>query len=219
MKRNPKPFSVEIKKSRVQGHRHQLPPRRLFGLTPAQITPSVQENEPLLASQPPAAPRILPSILEPARSHSEAVEPVRRKSSPRSKSDQGQMEFSLNTIADAANDAPDGDRMVPAAKWHTDASLGEEPTTLVNKTQAQELERPETRTRKPRKIGSESDVPATVPQPMPQLEMVPGTQVVEPAPVTGSQRVGPHRLTKRQAAAVQLPRNERWKRRLHPAAW
>ncbi len=27
------------------------------------------------------------------------------------------------------------------------------------------------------------------------------------------------RLTKRQAAAVQLPRYERWKRRLHPASW
>jgi hypothetical protein len=34
-------------------------------------------------------------------------------------------------------------------------------------------------------------------------------------PLQASER----RLTKRQAAAVQLPRHERWKRRLHPASW
>ena len=168
-----------------------------------------------MASQLPAAPRILPSILEPVRSHSEAVEPVRRKRSPRSRSDQGQMEFSLNTIAEAANDAPDGDRMVPAAKWHTDASLGEVTATPVNEVQAQEVGRTKAKARKPQKKVSETGVSGTVPQ----LETVPETQVVEPAPVTGSQRVDRRRITKRQAAAVQLRRNERWKRRLHPAAW
>ena len=220
MKRNPKPFSVEIKKSRVQGQRHQLPPRHLFVLTPAKITTDVQESEPPLLAQPSVAPRILPSILEPVRSHSETVEPVSRKRSPRSRSDQGQMEFSLNAIAgESANDAPDEDRRAPAAKWHTDASLGEETTTLVNEAQAQEVERTTAKARKPRKKASESGLPITAPQPMPQVETVPETLVVEPAPVTGSQRVSRRRLTKRQAAAVQLPRNERWKRRLHPAAW
>jgi hypothetical protein len=29
----------------------------------------------------------------------------------------------------------------------------------------------------------------------------------------------PRRLTKRLAAAAQLPRHERWKGRLHPAVW
>ena len=130
MKRNPKPFSVEIKKSRVQGQRHQLPPRHLFVLTPAQITPSIQENEPPLVAQPPASPRILPSILEPTRSHSEVVEPARRKSSPRSKSDHGQMEFSLNTIGtENANDATDEDRMVPAAMWQPDTWVLQHPST------------------------------------------------------------------------------------------
>ena len=215
MKRNPKPFSVEIKKSRVQGQRHQLPPRHLFVLTPAQITPSIQENEPPLVAQPPASPRILPSILEPMRSNSEVVEPARRKSSPRSKSDHGQMEFSLNTIgAENANDANGEDRMVPAAMWQPDTTA-----TPVNKVRAQEVERTTAKTRKPRKKVSETGVSGTVPQLMPQLETVPETKVVEPAPVTGSQRVDRRRITKRQAAAVQLRRNERWKRRLHPAAW
>ena len=169
MKRNPKPFSVEIKKSRVQVQRHQLPPRHLFVLTPAKVTPSVQENEPPLVAQPPAAPRILPSILEPARSHSEAVEPARRKSSPRSKSDQGQMEFSLNTIAtEDANDAPDEDRMVPAAKWHPDASLGEVTATPVNEVQAQEVGRTKAKARKPQKKVSETGVSGTVPQQCPK---------------------------------------------------
>ena len=97
--------------------------------------------------------------------------------------------------------------------------LSRETATPVNEVRAQEVERTKAKTRKPRKKVSETGVSGTVPQPMPQLETVPETLVVEPAPVTGSQRVDRRRLTKRQAAAVQLPRNERWKRRLHPAAW
>ncbi|PVE21032.1 hypothetical protein DC522_28995 [Microvirga sp. KLBC 81] len=38
-------------------------------------------------------------------------------------------------------------------------------------------------------------------------------------PARGSRRADDRRLTERQAAAAQLPRQERWKRRLHPAAW
>ena len=130
------------------------------------------------------------------------------------------MEFSLNTIAtEDANDAPDEDRMVPAARCHTDTSLGEVTATPVNEVQAQEVGRTKAKARKPQKKVSETGVSGTVPQPMPQLETVPETHVVAPAPVTGSQRVDRRRITKRQAAAVQLRRNERWKRRLHPAAW
>ena len=220
MKRNPKPFSVEIKKSRVQGQRHQLPPRHLFVLTPAKITTDVQESEPPLLAQPSVAPRILPSILEPVRSHSAAVEPVGRKRSPRSRSDQGQMEFSLNTIgAESANNAPNEDRMAPAAKWQTDASPGEVTATPVNEAQAQEVERTTAKTRKPRQKVSEMGVSGTVRQLMPRVKTMPEMPVVEPAPVTGWQRIGRRRLTKRRAAAVQLPRHERWKRRRHPAAW
>ena len=137
-------------------------------------------------AQPPASPRILPSILEPMRSNSEVVEPARRKSSPRSKSDHGQMEFSLNTIgAENANDANGEDRMVPAAMWQPDTTA-----TPVNEVRAQEVERTTAKTRKPRKKVSETGVSGTVPQLMPQLETVPETLVVERALVTGSQRVG-----------------------------
>ena len=46
MKQNPKPFSVEIKKSRVQGQRNRLPPRRLFATAPAEATKTFLREEP-----------------------------------------------------------------------------------------------------------------------------------------------------------------------------
>jgi hypothetical protein len=44
-----------------------------------------------------------------------------------------------------------------------------------------------------------------------------GSLLAAPNSVTSSKAM-PARRT-RQQAAVQLPRSERWKRRLHPAAW
>ena len=92
MKRNPKPFAVEIKKSRVQG-RH-LPPRRLFEEAPALATKSVQKEEPQAVVEPSPAPRILPSIVEPVWSSSELAH---NRSS--GKVNQEQMEFNLTTSA------------------------------------------------------------------------------------------------------------------------
>ena len=63
MKRNQKPFSVEIKKSRVQDQRYSLPPRRLFELPLARAIPILQEEVPQAVAKPLATPRILPSIL------------------------------------------------------------------------------------------------------------------------------------------------------------
>src|SRR5690349_15796014 len=94
MKRNTKPFSVEIKKSRVQGQIHQLPLRRLFEPTPVEPVKTFQEEEPQALSELAPAPRILPSIVESVWNSAEPVESV----SPGPSSKQGsrqQMELEL----------------------------------------------------------------------------------------------------------------------------
>jgi hypothetical protein len=212
MKRNPKPFSVEIKKSRVQGQRHQLLPRRLLELTLAQATKIVHMEEAQAVAKLSATPRILPSILEPVRSHSEAVEPVRRKRSPRSKPDQDQVEFDLGAIAsEAATGAPAGTPAMLEAISQTDASPVKEAAAPAIEVQPQETDRTKTKSRKPRKKVSQAVEPAMAFIPMQETEDKP-----EPA-VTS--KVIQRRITKRLAAAAQLPRNERWKRRLHPTSW
>src|SRR5690349_16429286 len=105
MNRNSKPFSVEIKKSRVPGQLSQLPPRRLFAPLPSDPAKALQEETPQAVDEPMAAPRILPSILAPAPDLSEPVSSVRRKRSS-IKSDRGQMAFDLNaTVASEVGDA------------------------------------------------------------------------------------------------------------------
>jgi hypothetical protein len=76
MKRNSKPFSVEIKKSHVQVQRHYLLPRHLFATNPVEATKIFQKDEPRVVPEPSAAPRILPSIVDPLWSRSEPIEPV-----------------------------------------------------------------------------------------------------------------------------------------------
>jgi hypothetical protein len=218
MKRNPKPFSVEIKKSRVQGQRHQLLPRRLLELTPAQATKIVHVEEPQAGAKPSAAPRILPSIREPVRSHSEAVAPVRRKSSPRSKPDQDQAEFDLSAIAfEGATGAPAETPAMPEAVSQTDASPVEEAASPVLKVQTQETDCTKTRSRRPRKKSSEAIEKMTASKPMLEPEHIPEAAMLGSTVATS--KVVQRRLTKRLAAAAQLPRNERWKRRLHPTSW
>jgi hypothetical protein len=65
--------------------------------------------------------------------------------------------------------------------------------------------------RKPRQKFSQAVEPAMAFLPMPETED-------KPEPAVTSKMVQ-RRLTKRLAAAAQLPRNERWKRRLHPTSW
>src|SRR3712207_8815684 len=95
MKRNPKPFSVEIKNSRIQGQRSYLPPRRLFATTPADAPRALQKEEPQRMPDPAAAPRILPSIVEPVWSNTEPAETVRRKR-PSVEANREQMAFNLD---------------------------------------------------------------------------------------------------------------------------
>ncbi|QRM35497.1 hypothetical protein [Microvirga sp. VF16] len=55
-------------------------------------------------------------------------------------------------------------------------------------------------------------------QPVDDLERIPEAGFSWPSAETPPKAIE-RRLTKRQAAAVQLARHERWKRRLHPASW
>ena len=60
-------------------------------------------------------------------------------------------------------------------------------------------------------LGQEAE-PASQPSPDPADLLRSSVFVISP-------KAMPARLTKRHAAAAQLPRNERWKRRLPPATW
>jgi hypothetical protein len=98
MKRNPKPFSVEIKKSRGQSLSSQLPPKRLFETRPVDVTQVLQKEEPQSVAEPSPAPRILPNIVESVWSGSEPVEPIRHKRSS-VETNRGQMELDLTAMA------------------------------------------------------------------------------------------------------------------------
>ncbi|MEZ0168260.1 hypothetical protein [Microvirga sp. TS319] len=219
MKRKPKPFSVEIKKSRTHGQRHQLAPTRLFALTPAQAPTIVQKEEPQAIAQPAAAPRILASILEPVWSNSEVVEPIRRKGTSRSKLQQRQIEFDLTTISSkGAIDAPTDTPVMPEVLAQAGAPSGEEGASPIPEDQVQEPESTKTKPRKPRKKASKIVDPVIEPEPLSQPEAASETQGVGALPVNRSPQTDHRRHTRREAAA-QLPRQERWKRRLHSAAW
>jgi hypothetical protein len=123
MKRNSKPFSVEIKKSRVQGQRAPLPPRHLFATTPAEVPKVSQKDEPRVVPEPSATPRILPSIAEPMWSSSEPVETARRKR-PSVEANREQMEFNLDASAsEGLADAPAEARVSAEAMPQTDGAL------------------------------------------------------------------------------------------------
>jgi hypothetical protein len=163
-------------------------------------------------ARPPAAPRILPSILEPVRSNSAVVEPVRGKRSPGSKLHRSQIEPDLNTIgSEGALDAPAETPVMSKEMSQMDAPPAEE-----GASQAQETER--TKTKPPMK-ALKTVKPVTAPEPLSQPETASETQRVASRPVTKSRPADHRRHTRRQTAAAQLPRHERWKRRLHSAAW
>jgi hypothetical protein len=211
MKRNPKPFSVEIKNSRVQGQRSHLPPRRLFATDPVEAPKIFQKEEPQVVPEPVAAPRILPSIVEPAWSSAEPVETARRKR-PSVEANRGRME--LNLDASASEDVADA----PAAALVSDEAMSQaysalddpEDTGGVYPVQPAQGEGVGVKSRKPRKKASGAVEQEIASEPIPEAEML--TPPVE-------SKVAERRMTKRLSAAARLPRHERWKGRLHPAAW
>lgn len=220
MKRHLKPFSVEIKKSRIQGQRSQLPSSHVFERVPAHVPKGFQKEEPQAVAEPSVAPRILPSIVDPVWSSSAVVEPVRRKRSSGLKTTLRQIELDLDpTASENVEDAPAGTLAIAKALLQTDVAPVEEDTKPVDGVQSMESESVKARFRQPRKKASRAIEQVMASKPMPGLEQMREAETIKPSSVMTLSKVADHRLTKRQAAAAQLPRYQRWKGRLHPAAW
>ncbi|EIM24395.1 hypothetical protein [Microvirga lotononidis] len=212
MKRNIKTFSVEIKKSRVQGQHHHLPPKRLFELTSIEPAKIVQKEEPQAAVEPAPAPRILQSIVESVWNSPEPVEPVRRKrSSVEIRREQMESDLTATAFEDAKTTHV-GDQVSCGAVPQTDGALDDaEDPPPVHDVQAAQGEGVRAGSRKPRKKVPTVDEPKIACETMPEAELT--------IPSAAPSNAVPRRLTKRQAAAAQFPRHERWKGRLHPAVW
>jgi len=211
MKRNSKPFSVEIKKARVPGSRSHLPPKPLFAAL-AEPTLIVQKDEPEPASKLSAAPRILPSIVEPVWGSSEPTTSIRLNGSSLPEV-QRQMEFNLDpdaseVVSNRHAEMPVRVKTVPQAFSTTADAEDAVPVDDVEPAQGQRVR---AKPRKRRKTISEAMQHPTTSDPIPEAERT----ALPAASLKASQR----RRTNRQAAAAQLPRHERWKGRLHPAAW
>jgi hypothetical protein len=216
MKRNTKPFSVEIKKSRVQGQIHHLPPRRLFEPTAVEPREIVQTEEPQATAALAPAPRILPSIVEPVWGSAEPVEPVRCERSLREDNHE-QMEHDLPA---ASSEAPvelhSAMPMIAEAVSQADMIDAATDTAPIHEVHPVLGERSK-KARKPRKKSPGSVEQVMQSEPMLQPEWMPKAEILEvsmPPSTDAIQR----RRAKRRAEAAQLPRSERWKRRLHPAS-
>ncbi|QRM35463.1 hypothetical protein [Microvirga sp. VF16] len=216
MKRPQQSFSVEIKKSRTQGQRPHLPPRRLFAVPLDETSAVIQTAEPQTATEPVTAPRILPSIVEPTWSRSVSAEPARRKGSS-GETAREQMKFDLSAASEDVNDEP-AEPPVRAEADLLSATAVEKVPTLTHDTQPASEKSATSQPRKVRKKTSAVVEPAQAPEPAPDVEPAPYAEMIEPSMEVPS-RSSERRLTKRLAAAGQLPRSERWKRRLHPATW
>jgi hypothetical protein len=211
MKHNSKPFSVEIKKSRVQGQRTHIPPRHLFPTPPAEAPKVFQKEVPQVAPEPSAAPRILPSIVEPVWSSSEPVETARRKR--RSvEATRGQIEFNLTaTASENVKDAPaEASASVQTVPQANNAPVDAQDALPAHDVQPAQGDDVKAKARKPQKKASGTS------------EQEIACELISESSMTGSvvsSKAVHRRMTKRLAAAAQLPRHERWKGRLHPAAW
>lgn len=151
MKRHPKPFSVEIKKSRDPGPRSQLPPRRLFETPLVETTNIFRKEEHQAVAKPSAAPRILPSIVEPVWSSSAPVEPVQRKcSSGKANPEKSELDLAATAAEDvmgAHAEAPVIAKTVLNTK--VDPVVAED-TTLIRNAQSEHSESLTVRSRKSR---------------------------------------------------------------------
>jgi hypothetical protein len=220
MKRQQKYFSVEIKKARTQGQRHHLPPWRLFDVAPPKAeTDQILQNEavPKVAA-PTAAPRILPSIVEPMWNQAEPAALVHRKRSPE-QTTREQMDFDLGVASEDVNGVPaetpmHAEAALPTATTASDEA-GATPTLDVQPVSGK---RAKSHARKTRTKAAVTVEPAQAPEPAPKVEPTPHSAVIEPS-MKVLLRSNERRLTKRLAAASQLPRSQRWKRRLHPETW
>ena len=220
MKRHQKFFSVEIKKSRTQGQRQQLPPRPLFATPPDETSAFIRKAEPQPVAEPVVAPRILPSILASVSNRSEPVEPVRSKRTVRSKAEQSQNQLDLYPDeARNLGNIPDTPSSLERGLPMDIAPMAQEDMLPLLEVRIDDIGIGETKARVRRKkpsefvaLGQEAEPAPPQPSPAPADLLRSSVFVISP-------KAMPARLTKRHAAAAQLPRNERWKRRLHPATW
>jgi hypothetical protein len=219
MKRNLKPFTIEIKKSRIPGQHHQLPPRRLFATVQVEVAKSVRTQEPQAVAEQPAPRRILPSIVEPGWSRPEPVEPVRRKQPSGSEAPQEQIEPDLEGLtSEPLQYAPAEASVLSQGMSRTDVSpVVEADVEPVHEVHIQEAETVKVKPRKAR--GPASEIIEQVVASGPMSESASAPEAADPSPVVTPRKLSHHGLTRRQAAAGRLPRHERWKRRLHPACW
>jgi hypothetical protein len=213
MKRNIKPFSVEIKKPRVQSQRQQLPPRRLFELTSVEPAKTFQKEESQTAVELAPAPRILQSIVEPVWGSAEPVEPVGCKPSPEQVSREP-IELDLTVASSEGHSA-----MPIATEAASQADMADAGAdTLPNREAHPVLGESSKMERKPRKRKPGVVEPVMQPEPVLQSERMPEPVILEdsrPPSLDAIQR----RRAKRLAEAAHLSRSERWKRRLHPSSW
>jgi hypothetical protein len=220
MKRQQTSFSVEIKKSRTQGQRPHLPPRPLFEVvSPADEVQQILQAEAVpKVAEPTSAPRILPSIVEPMWSRSEPAEPDRRKRSS-GETERGQMGFEVSAASEDVNDAPAETPVHAEVDLSTAiATAAENRVTATHDTQPVSRKSAKSNARTVTKNAPAAVEPAQAPEPAPEAQPTLHAEMIEPSAEVPS-RSSKHRLTKRLAAASQLPRSERWKRRLHPASW
>jgi len=213
MKRNTKPFSVEIKKPRIQTQRQNLPPRRLFELISVEPAKIVQKEEPQATAEFAPASRIVQSIVKPVWGSAEPVEPVSHEHS-REQDNRAQRELDL-TLA-----STEGHSAVPLAAEavsQADRADAGEDTAPIHEVHSVLCERSKNE-RKPRKRSLGVVERVMQPESMSRPERVPEPVILEVSMAPSLDAIQ-HRRTKRLAEAAQLPRSERWKRRLHPASW
>jgi hypothetical protein len=210
MKRITKAFSVEIKKSRVHGQRQHLPPRRLFEAPLDKATKIVETGEPQGASVLSSAPRILQSIVEPTWSTSEAGHPVREYSSGRVNREQIELDLTMS----ASEEVTEAQSAVPESV----IVAVEQNAACVNDGQPAQRKEVKANSRKRRTKTSSAVEQREAFQSVIEIKQIPVPEMMWPPLIRPMEAVG-RWLTKRQAAATQLPRQERWKRRLHPASW
>ena len=122
------------------------------------------------------------------------------------------MEFNLTAAAsedvkDAHAEAPASTKTLPQAD---NAPVDAEDALPVHDAQPAQGNGMKAKSRKSQKKAAGTVEQEIASGPIPEAEM--------PAPSVES-KVAQRRITKRLTAAAQLPRHERWKGRLHPAAW
>jgi hypothetical protein len=220
MKRHQKSFSVEIKKSRIPDQRPHLPPRLLFDVVPpaAEAHQILEHGAMPKVAEPTPARRILPSVVEPVWSRSEPAQLASRKRSS-GETRHGQIEFDLNAASEGVIGVPVETSMHDEADSPTDtAAAVETDTPPTQDAQPASGTSAKSHERKTRTKASAIVEQARAPEPAPETQPTRHADMIEPSKEVPS-RSNERRLNKRLAAAPQLPRSERWKRRLHPASW